>query len=251
MYILFVDESGTPPNKPTTNQRYFVLAGLVVPAAEWKKLHDRLHGLKVRHGLRGELKWRYFAPGNKDADNPMLAMSFEERDQIRVQALQIVPSIKSLRVIASVVSISAIFGVRGVKGAEDVYRLAYKTLSERFQYYLQDLSRTTGSEHYGMIVSDHRSADRDRGLRAHHQQLVDTSRSVFSTYSNLIETLFFAPSHLSTGIQFADLVAGSVWRKFERDDERCYKLIESSIRSSPAGTVDGFGIIRTPKAGWK
>jgi hypothetical protein len=36
MYILFVDESGTPPATASVNQRYFVLAGVVVPAAEWK-----------------------------------------------------------------------------------------------------------------------------------------------------------------------------------------------------------------------
>jgi len=102
-----------------------------------------------------------------------------------------------------------------------------------------------------MIVSDHRSADRDRALRAHHQKLVDTNRAVFSTYSSLIETLFFTPSHLSTGVQVADLVAGSIWRKFERDDDRCYKLVEPSIRRSPSGNVDGYGIVRIPKAGWQ
>jgi hypothetical protein len=46
-------------------------------------------------------------------------------------------------------------------------------------------------------------------------------------------------------------VAGAVWRKFERDDDRWFTLIEKSFRRSRTGQVDGFGLVKVPKTGWK
>lgn len=56
---------------------------------------------------------------------------------------------------------------------------------------------------------------------------------------------------MSVGLQLADMVAGSIWRKFERSDDRYYKLIESAVRRGPAGNADGYGIVKVPKVGWK
>jgi hypothetical protein len=63
--------------------------------------------------------------------------------------------------------------------------------------------------------------------------------------------LFLEPSNQSVGIQLADLVAGAVWRKFERNDTAWYDLIEPSIRRSAGGSVDGHGIVKFPKKTWR
>jgi Protein of unknown function (DUF3800) len=253
MHILFLDESGTPPASALAakGQKYFVIGGLTIPAAEWKGIAAKLHGLKTRYSLRGELKWRFFAPGNDDIANPMRALAFARRAEIRREMLGIVTSVRSVKVIAAVASIPAAFDMPSVNDADDLYRLTYKTVSERFQYYLQDLKQQTGSEQCGLVVCDHRGPDNDRALRAHHQRLTGAPGMYTSTYPNFIETILFAPSHMSTGLQFADMVAGSVWRKFERQDDQSFNLIESSIRRSPTGVIDGFGIIKVPKRGWR
>ncbi|MEI8124925.1 MAG: DUF3800 domain-containing protein, partial [Parachlamydiaceae bacterium] len=67
----------------------------------------------------------------------------------------------------------------------------------------------------------------------------------------LIEGLFLAPSHLSVGIQFADMVVGAVFRKFEHQNDRWFNLLEPSWRKSPQGTMDGYGLIKFPQKGWK
>ncbi len=72
-----------------------------------------------------------------------------------------------------------------------------------------------------------------------------------SKYENLVESLFFLPSNLSVGVQLADMVAGAVWRKYEKNDDRWYKALEPSIRKAPGGGVEGYGIIRFPKGTWK
>lgn len=132
-----------------------------------------------------------------------------------------------------------------------MYHATYKPVTERFQYYLQDLSRTVGRPEYGIIVADHRGAQEDKRLRSHHQKLIHSQGGGTSNYRNLIESLFLQPSNLSVGIQLADMVAGAVWRKFERNDERWYQRIEPSFRRGPNGQVDGYGLIKMPKAGWE
>ena len=71
-----------------------------------------------------------------------------------------------------------------------------------------------------------------------------------SEYKNLTESLFLQKSEMSIGIQLADMVAGAVWRKFERGDDRWYKLVEPTLRRSRTGNVNGYGIIKVPREGW-
>jgi len=80
--------------------------------------------------------------------------------------------------------------------------------------------------------------------------LIHSTSAFTSKYANLIESLLLQPSQLSVGVQFADIVAGAIWRNFERHDDRWFRLMEPSLRRSAAGRVDGYGIVKVPKAGW-
>lgn len=65
----------------------------------------------------------------------------------------------------------------------------------------------------------------------------------------MIEGLFIAPSHLSVGIQFADMVAGAVLRAFRAQDKRFAAQTKPAFRTSPKGKIDGDGLVKFPK-GW-
>lgn len=102
MHLCFVDESGTP-RKPSGGQsRYFVMAGLVVPEERWHLAANRLQGVKTRLDFKGELKWRFFAPGNNDADNPMAAWPQEKRNIVRSEAFSIITRDRSIKIVAAV-----------------------------------------------------------------------------------------------------------------------------------------------------
>src|SRR5260370_31870778 len=90
MHILFVDESGTPPKPSIERPRYFVVGGIAVGEGAWHCIRDAMLGLKARKGIRGELKWRYFAPTNNDARNPMRALDHGQRDEIRSKLYRII-----------------------------------------------------------------------------------------------------------------------------------------------------------------
>lgn len=247
---MFIDESGTPPKPTKTNVKYFVVGGVIIAETAWHRIRDALMGLKARYRIRGEIKWRYFAPNNDDEANPMRKLEHSKRDKIREELYKLMCSDGGIKSLAAVCSIPAAYGISSCNTQDDIYHLTYKVVSERFQYYLQDVSRVVGRKEFGIIVGDHRGSDDDKRLRGHHQMLVHSSAEHTSRYDNMIESLFLHPSHLSVGIQLADMVAGAVWRKFERGDDRHYNMMEPCLRRSKADVVDGYGIIKVPKYGW-
>lgn len=249
MHILFLDESGTCPGRNNKRHKYFVIGGLAIPEGKWSRMRDALLGMKRRRGLRGEIKWRYFAPDNTEQANPMKAMSSAERCDIRTEIYEgIICAEKSVKSLACVTCVEAAYKMPTATGREMLYHYTYKPLSERFQYHLQDLSRSVGRPEYGIIVSDHRGANDDKSFRLQHEKLLYEGGDFVSKYPNLIESLFFIPSHLSIGIQLADMVAGAVWRKYETGDDRWFNMLRPSIRCSRGGAIDGYGIVKFPKA---
>ena len=264
--MLFLDESGTPPSPNKLRDKYFVVGGLVIPDGAWGKTRDALVGMKVRRGVVGELKWRYFAPNNDDSANPMLKMDQDQRNEIRAELYQIICGNKSIKAIACVACIEECYKTVHVSNCDDLYHFTYKPLSERFQYHLQDISRTVGRPEPGIIVADHRGSQPDARFRKAHESLLSPQKiamrlnssivlshpkPITSNYQNLVESLFFLPSDTSVGIQLADMVAGAVWRKFEKGDDFWYRALEPALRKGPRELVDGYGIIKQPKGRWK
>jgi hypothetical protein len=250
MYLLFMDESGTPPKPGAQYPRYFVIAGVVIPEESWCEVRDDLLGMKIRRGIRGEIKWRHFAPDNDEAKNPMRKLAHADRDAIREEMFGIICTPRySIVSIAAVCSAEAAYKIASVTGQDDIYHLTYKVVTERFQYFLQDQSRKTRTE-FGIIVCDHRGVNDDKRLRSHHQMLLHAAGGFTSNYKNLIESVFLQPSHQSIGIQLADMVAGAVWRRYERNDDRFINLADKSFRRSRSGQVMGYGIVKVPKSGW-
>lgn len=251
MHLLFLDESGTPAKHADDRPEYFVIAGLAIPHRTWMPLHRRLHGLKVAWRYRGEIKWRYFSPSNDDEANPMSDWTFERRCDFRTQVFRMLRDSNDATVIACVSQAGPAFGLPIVRNQDDLYFRTYKPLTERFQYFLQERSRRNGETEFGMIIADQRGSGADQRLRAQHQRLTNTDAEFTSTYSNLIEGLFLTESHMSTGIQLADMVAGAIWRRFECEDTRSFDEIAPLLRRCQrTGRVDGFGICRFPKAQW-
>ena len=177
-------------------------------------------------------------------------MSRAERDEVRADIYKIITAESSVKCIACVCSTEAAYNLSNVSEQDDLYHGTYKPVTERFQYYLQDLSKTVGRKEFGIVVSDHRGKRDDKRLRSHHQKLLYSTAEYISRYENLIEGLFLEPSNLSVGIQLADMFAGAVWRKFERGDSQWYDRVAPSIRCNARGEVDGYGIVKFPTKGW-
>lgn len=173
------------------------------------------------------------------------------RDRLRDSVFSIITETKSCRIIACASESLSAYALGNVNSQDDLYFRTYKPVTERFQYLLQDITRSSGRDTFGMIVADHRGKGDDDSMRVRHERLVREAGQFTSEYSSFIEGLFFAPSHLSIGIQLVDMVAGAIWRAQSHDDRTWYNRLRPSFRTSAAGKIDGYGIARFPKAGWK
>lgn len=251
MHLLFVDESGTPPKLTIDARNYFVIAGLVIPEDRWSGMREKLVGLKRSEGYRGEVKWRFFAPNNDEEDNPMRGWDQEARNAFREKVFSIITSQRSAKIVAGVSECPTAYSLGNVNNQSDLYFRTYKVVTERFQYLLQDITRESGRDTMGLIVADHRGRGDDDKMRILHERLVREDGKYTSTYSNFVEGLFFAPSHMSVGIQLVDMVAGAIWRAQSHADDRWFDLIRPAIRTSRDGRIDGHGIARFPKQGWQ
>lgn len=252
MQLLFIDESGTPPSiKKAAEAGYFVLGGVVIPEEVWLKLATDLKKIKVNYEVTGEIKWRFFAPDRGGPKHALSHLDGDRKNSLRLDLYKALTAYKSVKVISVVVNCEAEYKKGFAATPDAIYWAAYKQLTERFQYYLQDLSKIIGHSVHGIVVCDNRGPADDDNLRKVHSKLVTgTSREFVSNYSNVIEGLFIAPSHMSVGIQFADMVAGAIFRKFKAGDSRFYDLIHPSIRSSPAGKIVGYGLVKSPSGAW-
>lgn len=250
MHLCFIDESGTPSKLGKKEPRTFAIGAVVIPEVTWHNVREKLEGLKASSKYHGEIKWRFFAPNNTDDDNAMRTWPQGQRDAFRTAVFRIITEQKSIRLLACVCHCSTAYELPSINTQDDIYFRTYKPITERFQYLLQDLSRSTGAHHSGIIVADHRGSKDDAKMRQQHERLVRESGKFTSTYSNFVEGLFFAPSHLSVGIQLADMVAGATWRAFERGDASFFDQIKGSFRAKPSGEIDGYGLVKFPTA-WK
>lgn len=254
MYLCFIDESNTPPRAfKKGTARYFVIAGLIVHEAQWHGLRDDVQKLRnrLRYQVRGEIKWRYFGPDNDDPENSLAHLAPEVRYEFRRELYDIILRRKSIKIVACVASVETAYSTSYVKNAEALYRFTYKAVSERFQYFLQDTTYGHGEQQLGIIVADQRGRSQDELLRKEHHGLVDQERIFTSKYKNYVETIFLTPSHLSVGIQLADMVAGAIGRAFNSNDPTCFEHIKPAFRAAPDGTIDGYGLAKFPKKGWK
>ncbi|HSX38634.1 MAG TPA: DUF3800 domain-containing protein [Chlamydiales bacterium] len=247
MHLYFIDDSGDPSRSTI----HFVLGGVIIPGDQWHKLNDSFSFACEKFKVEGEIKWRLFGRKPGDGANSISHLSFAERDNLRKFLFESLVKFNSVKIIASVVHLPTLYSKYPLITPEDVYSMAYKPLTERFQYCLQDLSRASGTTFNGILVCDHRNPRQDKLLRNFHQDLLKSNVDITSKYSNLIETLFLAPSHQSIGLQFSDLVVGAILRFFENGDEKWYRVLEKSIRRHPlSGKVDGYGLLRIPNETW-
>ena len=247
MHLFFIDESGSAPPPGKYQMQHFVLSGIIIPTGIWHNVKKEFERIKSKYDVTGEVKWRFFSPTNKDDTNSLRELEFTKRCEFRVDLLKIIQKYKSIRIINTYSDVKFAYSKEYIKDQDDLYWYCYKALIERFQYYLQDKSRDTGQQINGLVICDHRDRTQDRRLRFLHHGMLESEKYSYSKYSNLIETLFFAPSEFSLGIQLADMVAGSFFRMVEKDDKQCYSLIESSVRRSESGQVQGYGIVKVPK----
>jgi hypothetical protein len=156
MYLCFIDESGTPPKRTARNPRpYFVIAGVIIHEAQWHEIAKEVTQLRSRRDFRvhGEIKWRYFGTENNDAANPVAHLAPDKRDEFRRLFFEVLTRRRSVKIIGCVSNVKLAYQRPYVQDEEDLYFYTYKPVSERFLYYLQDVTKGQKRSEPSSLVS--------------------------------------------------------------------------------------------------
>jgi len=245
MQLLFVDESGTPPpiDRPDTSP-FFVLGGVVVPVQSWHTLKKMLDDVKGEFDVAGEIKWRFFAPHKTRVKSHSLShLDTLQKEILRNRLFNVLVECKFIKTICVAVDTSAAYAQADINSPDQLYGYAYTCMIGGFQHYLQAISTTRPVN--GLVICDHRAPNDDRRLQELHANLLADKHEV-SLYKNLVEGLFIAPSHLSVGIQFADMVAGAVLRLVKNGEQCFFDHIANTLYRSSEGKIEGYGLIQIP-----
>lgn len=219
MHLLYLDESGSASD-PTVD--YFVLAGVsffernihwvekrlngVVSSITSGDIHDiELHGSPM-HGGRGA--WRRVKPEVR-------------RKAISDALVAGVGSYQFAQVFAAVVK-------RDACGSRDVVELAFEEICMRFDLYLAALHRQKDTQR-GIIIFDKCSTENRIQKLARDFKYTGHSRGMTRNYA---EVPMFLDSKASRLIQLADLIAYSIFRRYQHGDSTYYDLIEARFHSS-------------------
>lgn len=232
MQLLFLDESGqiTPQNK--NHSKYFVIGGVSISENHWHALYKNLNQIKKEYKIDSEIKWRYFSPNNNDEKNGLKHLIFEQKNEVRDKIYELIFNYPSIKIFSVVLNIKEIYKLPNINNTDDLYWYGYKQIIEHFQDHLQRLSIETGITINGVVIIDNRLPCNDDKLRNLHSKLDKEIK-----FKNLIEGLFVAPSHLSTGIQFADMVTGAIYRKFEQNDDKYFNKIKAYLLDHVAKNI--------------
>jgi len=243
MHLLFIDESGSlPPKGKHKGDDRFVLGGIIISEDTWFKIDSELRTLKRKYSVAEEIKWRYFYQ-SKDKQTPLSHLDEDQKERFRTDIFRIIARYKSIKIISAVADISQCYQKAYIRNDDELYWYAYKQLIERFQYYVQDLSKEAGGKMNGIVVCDHRERRQDKRLQDMHDRMLHGQGKFTSSFASIVEGVFIVPSHFSTGIQLADMVAGSIYRRFAKGDDRFFNQIAGRIRTAPNGRTCGYGIV--------
>ncbi len=227
MYILYIDDSGSARNP---NEKHFILAGIVLFERQiyhFNKVLDQIvdgTGLPEPEKLElhanaifaGRKKWRALGP-------------IATRRKLILDALMLYTSLQGR---------NPLFGVAVEKAAipdRDPVEYAFAQLCSRFDQFL-GRQRHDGQDQRGMIVMDKSTREtRLQSLSAEFR----TEGHPWGRTRWIADVPFFVDSRATRIVQYADLVAYAMWRKFEKGDGEFFDVIRNRFDAS-GGVVHGL-----------
>lgn len=240
MRLFFLDDAGN--SSPKSPDRYFGFGGFSIDAAELPELRRLQVKAWTEHPdlgeLGDELKFAHVGidKSRANAINPLHRIGWD-RPRRRAFVLQNLENLGTLNTVEAIVSIVDKKYAFGADNKEHAIRV----LLERIQ-----LSAKGADEQY-LVICDEEQV---------HQKLIrsvlHSQASWYLDYENVQETIMFAPSILSPGIQFADLVAGAAVRMLNYGDVGYFLKTIPFLRKSPWNSTQWkrYGFAVFPLGAW-
>jgi hypothetical protein len=228
MYLLYVDDSGLVTDK---NCQHCVLAGFAIRETQTYWVQQAIDNIVTQHlGISDiELHGTFVRTGKKEC------RKFPK--QIREELLKAV-----LNYIASKYpSQFILFGVvlnkssyQGVSLSEELFT----QITSRFDMFLKRRYAKTGKGERGIAIFDKSTLEQQ--FQMWSQIFQKTGNHWGNTLVNFAEVPLFLDSKMSRLIQLADIIAYSLFRKYEFNDDSYFSLIQNCFDKDPISGEHGL-----------
>jgi len=227
MYVLYIDDSGSAGNP---NEKHFFLGGIALFERQIYHLDQTLETLVADTGLPEPQKLELHG-------NEILAGRKKWR-QVRDRKARRAIISDALAKVSTIRGKSRLFGIIIEKAAipgRDPVEYAFSQLCSRFDQFLTR-QRHDGQDQRGLIILD----------KSTRETRLQTLSTEFRTEGHdwgrtrwIADVPFFVDSRATRIIQYADLVAYALWRKFECGDTEFFDIIRDRFDAS-GGVVHGL-----------
>jgi len=223
VFILYLDDAGSVGNSA---DKHVVLAGVALFERQVHFLDLKLNeiaekicpddplGLEfhANHILNGKKHWRRFS------DKPT-------RRRHLANGLSVIDKLQGHR---------ALFGVVVEKAAvspQDAIEYAFEQICSRFDQFLERRNRSlkkgdAREKQRGLLIFD--KSTRETRLQSLTREFRRNGHT-WGKLRNFVDVPFFVDSEATRAIQYADMVAYALWRKYEKTDDAFFKIIETAF----------------------
>lgn len=234
MYLLYLDDAGSPPNK---DESYFILGGVAVPENSTRWLSYEIEKIAQDIATSSSVSpstIEFHASEIFSGKTPPWDSLKSKPDRIGVIS-------RVLGVLGAanpgIVTFACAIHKASFPGQDPVIK-AFEDLSSRFDLFLQ---RTSPGQHgdKGIIILDNTSYE--SGL----QTLTASFRQKGNQWGNQLrrvaETPLFVDSRASRNVQLADHIAYAVFRRYNASDLTYFNVIENRFdKDKEQGVIHGL-----------
>lgn len=223
MYLLYLDDSGSPKNN---QEAYFVLGGCIVPEKSIYWINKHLDDLatQVNSDTPEDVEFHAseIAGGRKEPWSSFSEKGYRYnliKDVLRVTLIDK----SNIEVVACAVE-------KKYFPEQDPVKIAFEDLISRFQLFLQNKSSSNNKQESGLIILDKSTYETSLQKLAKNFRSLGTKWGVQT--NRIQEVPLFVDSKASRAIQLADHVAYSIFRRYQHADLQYYNLLEGHFYSA-------------------
>ena len=230
MYLLYLDESGTQ-----TSARHLVLAGVALHENRIYWAKDQIDDIQRQFfpNITDPIQFHATSLRVKDVNNPPHPFNLVDdkaRSDILNQLYQIADEMYA-----------TFFAVVVEKGAlpetQDPYEYALEQMLSRFEQFIRRRYRETDMRNKGLVViaaSQYR--ERLETLARH----LASEGTTWVELDNLVDIPFFTLSRNSRLLQIADLIANTVYGRYESSHAREFDRMLPKFDQDDSGRIHGL-----------
>ena len=231
MYLLYLDESGTH-----SGARHFVLAGVSTHETNVYWITNQLERIQRQYFPKLNDSALFHATSLRAQEGARIKPPFDQIDRTaRLEILDLLNEV-TLRIHGTFFAVVIEKSYLGKD--EDPYERALEQTLSRFNHFLRRMGREEGRQDRGLIVIAD-SGFRER-LEAAARQLASQGTQWDDELRNIIDIPFFTLSKNSRPLQIADLIANSVYGRYESGHADMFDKMMPKFDQDENGRMHGL-----------